>query len=218
MPAPILVHSHSTAPRRRPLAIPPFAAALVIVAMLACAPSGDDSETSPPTTAPATAPPVATDVAATPVPRAIAPAFELPAVGGGSVSLTQILEGRTAATLIFYRGLFCVRCQNQLSQLAQMRQQFEERNVALAAISVDNIEDAKKMAEMVGAEFYVLSDVDAQTTRAYGVFDLHDDDVAAPATFIIDPNGRIVSMRVGRDIADRPTPEQTLAELDRIFR
>ena len=89
--------------------------------------------------------------------------------------------------------------------------------MALAAISIDNIEDAGRMVEMVGAQFYVLSDADAQTTRDYGVFDLHGDGVAAPATFIIDPNGEIAALHVGRDITDRPTPEQILAEVDRLF-
>ena len=98
-----------------------------------------------------------------------------------------------------------------------MYQQFEERNVSLAAISVDTSEDAGRMAEMVGARFHVLSDADSKMARAYGVFDLHGDGVAAPATFIIDPSGEIAALHVGRDITDRPTPEQILAEVDRLF-
>lgn len=35
-----------------------------------------------------------------------APPFELPAARGGMMSLSQILEGRDAATLVFYRGFF----------------------------------------------------------------------------------------------------------------
>ena len=99
-----------------------------------------------------------------------------------------------------------------------MYQQFEERNVSLATISVDNVEDADKMAEMIGSRFYVLSDADAKMARAYGIFDLHGDGVAAPATFIIDPDGEIAALHVGRDITDRPTPEQILAEVDRLFK
>ena len=99
-----------------------------------------------------------------------------------------------------------------------MYQQFEERNVSLAAISADTLEDADRMAEMVGARFYILSDADAKAARAYGVFDIHGDGVAAPATFIIDPNGEIAALHVGRDITDRPAPEQILAEVDRLFK
>ena len=35
-----------------------------------------------------------------------APSFELPAARGGMMSLSQILEGRDAAALVFYRGFF----------------------------------------------------------------------------------------------------------------
>ena len=35
-----------------------------------------------------------------------APAFELPAARGGMMSLSQLLDGRKAAALVFYRGFF----------------------------------------------------------------------------------------------------------------
>ena len=35
-----------------------------------------------------------------------APSFELPEARGGALSLSQLLEGRDAAALVFYRGFF----------------------------------------------------------------------------------------------------------------
>ncbi len=35
-----------------------------------------------------------------------APSFELPEARGGTMSLAQLLEGREAAALVFYRGFF----------------------------------------------------------------------------------------------------------------
>ncbi len=35
-----------------------------------------------------------------------APSFELPEARGGTVSLSQLLEARDAAALVFYRGFF----------------------------------------------------------------------------------------------------------------
>ena len=35
-----------------------------------------------------------------------APAFELPAARGGVMSLSQLLDGREAVALVFYRGFF----------------------------------------------------------------------------------------------------------------
>lgn len=99
-------------------------AAFAILALTACASPSDDARTPPPTTTPVPAPPtvqsapttaptpvvapIVTAVIATPtpVPRETAPAFDLPAAGGGAVSLSKLLEGRKAAVLVFYRGLF----------------------------------------------------------------------------------------------------------------
>ena len=99
-------------------------AALAVLALAACASPSEDVRTPPPTTTPVPAPPtvesppttartpvvapIVTAVIATPtpVPRETAPAFDLPAAGGGAVSLSKLLEGRKAAVLVFYRGLF----------------------------------------------------------------------------------------------------------------
>ncbi len=35
-----------------------------------------------------------------------APTFELPVAQGGMLSLSQLLDGREAVTLVFYRGFF----------------------------------------------------------------------------------------------------------------
>ena len=100
------------------------ALAVLALALAACASPSDDVRTPPPTTTPVPAPPtvesapatartpvvapIVTAVIATPtpVPRETAPAFDLPAAGGGAVSLSKLLEGRKAAVLVFYRGLF----------------------------------------------------------------------------------------------------------------
>lgn len=126
MPAPKPLRLGATAsnlfrPARAGLAL---VAALSVLALAACASPSDDARTPPPTTTPVPAPPTvesapaiaATPVVApivtaviatpTPVPRETAPAFDLPAAGGGAVSLSKLLEGRKAAVLVFYRGLF----------------------------------------------------------------------------------------------------------------
>ncbi len=96
--------------------------------------------------------------------------------------------------------------------------------MALVAISTDNVLDAKNMAEFVEADpvsgygtgFYILSDDDASVARDYRIFDLHGDGVAAPATFVLNQAGEVVSYHVGRDITERPTAEMILAQLDQM--
>ena len=92
------------------------------------------------------------------------------------------------------------------------------------AISTDNVLDAMNMAGFVGADpasgygtgFHILADDDTSVSREYGVFDLHADGVAAPATFILDKSGEVVAYHVGRDVTDRPTTEGILLQLDQM--
>ena len=102
-------------------------------------------------------------------------------------------------------------------ELAEAYPQFAERNVSLAAISSDGVEDARGMAEFSGANFPVLSDADSGVAKAYRIFDLHGDGVAAPATFILNSDAEIVSFHVGKTISERPPPDEILSEMDRLL-
>ena len=59
----------------------------------------------------------------------------------------------------------------------------------------------------------VLADADHRVAEAYGVYDLLDDDLAAPAVFIINQSGQIAWSYVGQNINDRPSTETILANL-----
>ena len=93
-----------------------------------------------------------------------------------------------------------------------------ERNVSLAAISTDDIEDARNMAELSGAGFPILSDEEGGVARDYGVFNLLNDGVAAPSAFIITPERRIVWRFVGDSPSDRPAVQDILAQVDEVVR
>ena len=99
--------------------------------------------------------------------------------------------------------------------MAQAYPQFQERNVALVAISVDDRTYAFQMADLVGAEYPVLADATRYVAETYGVYDLLNDKVAAPATFIIRANGGIAWRHIAEDITDRPASSDILAEIDR---
>lgn len=73
--------------------------------------------------------------------------------------------------------------------------------------------DARNMALLAGVTYPVLSDPDARIARSYGVFNLLGDGVAAPAVFIIAPDGEILWRLIGRDIADRPAPDEIIRNL-----
>ena len=79
---------------------------------------------------------------------------------------------------------------------------------------MDAVPDAANMSAAAGAQFPVLADPDGEVVRAYGVYDLLGDGVAAPATFIITPGDGIRWRQVGQDIADRPTADELLLRLE----
>ncbi len=66
------------------------------------------------------------------------------------------------------------------------------------------------MADLVGAEYPIVSDPGGEVARQYGVFNLLGDGVATPSTFIVGKDGRIAWQYVGQDIADRPSSEALL--------
>ena len=69
------------------------------------------------------------------------------------------------------------------------------------------------MAQLIQSEYPILADVNHAVADAYGVFNLLNDRVATPSVFVIDPAGYIAWSYIGRDINDRPSPEEILSHL-----
>ena len=89
--------------------------------------------------------------------------------------------------------------------------------MSLTAISTDEMADALQMLELTEAEFAILSDKDAEVAKNYGVYNLLDDDVATPSTFIVSPKGYIEWKYVGENKDDRPTTDEILAQVDQLI-
>ena len=86
----------------------------------------------------------------------------------------------------------------------------------LLAISVDSIEDAARMSHHSKAEFTILADSAASVAKAYGIYDLLGDGLAAPTTIIIDNKRQIIAIHVGEHIADRITSNELLRTLSQL--
>jgi peroxiredoxin len=68
---------------------------------------------------------------------------------------------------------------------------------------VDNLENARLMAEHASASYHILSDSVHEVAELYGVFDLLGDGVSAPATYVVTSDREIPLGHVGQDVADR---------------
>lgn len=86
----------------------------------------------------------------------------------------------------------------------------------MLAISVDPAEESRKIVEANGLEFRLLSDPDLRVIDQFGV--RHPDggldgDVARPAAFILDREGRVVWRDFTANWRVRVRPEHILEQL-----
>lgn len=73
-------------------------------------------------------------------------------------------------------------------------------------------EDIPKMLENVPVAFPLYADPNRPTIKAWGVAD-PTSDIAVPATFIIDTDGKVRYQHVGENKTDRPVMEDVLTVL-----
>lgn len=104
------------------------------------------------------------------IPRQKAPDLVVDTLDHGRFDLSA--ERPQRMTLIcFYRGLHCPICANYLKELERLVPEFAERGVAVIAISSDNQERARQMADKIAAKNlrfgYSLALRDARTWGLY---------------------------------------------------
>ncbi len=105
----------------------------------------------------------------------------------------------------------------QLREFARRKSDFDALNARLVAISVDDLEHARKAwDEVAHHNVTVLSDPEAQTIKRYGL--LHSQghkgqDIALRATIVIDERGDEIFRRVSSSVPDILTPDEVLAKL-----
>ena len=69
------------------------------------------------------------------------------------------------------------------------------------------------MVELTQAGFPILADADHQVASQFGVYNLFNDNLAAPAVFIIDQTGQVVWSQVSQKPEERPAVNEILAHL-----
>jgi peroxiredoxin len=87
----------------------------------------------------------------------------------------------------------------------------------VVAVSVDTIEENVRLAERLGLEFPILSDVQEEAIRTWGL--VHENGkpgggaISRPAIFLIGPDGTISWRRLTDDYRVRVRPEDVLEAL-----
>lgn len=160
-----------------------------------------------------------------------APAFEL-YDGDGMLWRSQDLLRTGSMIVVFYRGRWCAYCNTQLAALQQVHSHIAGTGASLVAISPQTRKHSYMTRDMHKLRFPVLSDPRNDVARKFGLIwpfppelqhmyeavmtrlpGYNGDqswEVPLPATYIVQPGGRISFARVDVDWRQRPEPEEVL--------
>jgi len=163
-----------------------------------------------------------------------APAFELPDGDGMLWRSEDLLRGGPVA-IVFFRGRWCAYCNAQLSALQEIHPQIAEAGASLVAISPQTQKHSYMTRDMHKLRFPVLSDAGNQVARKFGlVYRLSPEmqamyesimtklpgyngdqswELPLAATYVVQPDGKILWARVDADWRKRPEPEKFLRVL-----
>ena len=108
-----------------------------------------------------------------------------------------------------------------MAQVESSYGEFTKRDAAVVLVAAQKIDGFFKAKEHVHNKKYpfpVLFDETRKVTRAYGVYHAFGHDaynIAHPATFVIDRDGKIGWIAISPNQAERPAMEDILAAIER---
>ncbi len=123
-----------------------------------------------------------------------------------------------------YSGSICPYCTTQVSRMIANFSEFEKRNTKVVVVyPLAKQEDTQKrddfvsravsmLPKQVEVPFPILLDVELKGVDALGI----RKDLSKPATYILDGEGRLQFAYVGNTLADRPSVQALLEQLDKI--
>jgi peroxiredoxin (alkyl hydroperoxide reductase subunit C) len=144
-----------------------------------------------------------------------APAFTLPAVSGGKVSLGQFL-GKKHVVLSFVPAAWTPVCSDQWPGYNLVKDIFDRHEATLLGITVDNIPTLFAWIRQMGTLWFpVLSDFwpHGAVADRFGI--LRSDGTAERALIIVDKTGIIRYFHVN-DINKRPKLDVLVKELEKL--
>ncbi|HLH27365.1 MAG TPA: TlpA disulfide reductase family protein, partial [Acidimicrobiales bacterium] len=126
---------------------------------------------------------------------AVAPDFELPALGGGPpVHLAALGRDRHRPVVLNFFASWCVPCREETPLLASVARAEARRGSPVQFVGVDVGDvpsSARAFVQQAGVEYPVA--VDANLSVTAGRYGLNGE----PQTFFLDPEGRVVAHKLG---------------------
>lgn len=159
------------------------------------------------------------------------PQFELPD-GDGMMWRSAELLASGPLVVLFYRGRWCAYCNAQLAAMQEVHQKIALAGASLIAVSPQTQKHSYMTRDMHKLRFPLLNDAGNQVARKFGlVYRLPAElqamyesimtklpgyngeqswELPLVATYIVQPNGKILWVKVDADWRQRPEPEEIL--------
>ena len=109
-----------------------------------------------------------------------------------------------------------MHCRRQLVELQKDYQSIKDLQAEVLAVSTDNLTRAGYVVDRLGLEFPIMYNPQADMVKEYGVFNLLNDGLATPSTFVIDTQGKIRWKYIGVNISDRPSTRSIIRQLKKL--
>jgi peroxiredoxin len=144
-----------------------------------------------------------------------APQFDLPFDEQSRFSLRDQL-GRGTLLLGFIRGTWCPFCRRFMRQLLQSIEKLRSMGCEVVLIASQPLRPILRFSLQEKLPFKILADHDRKVTRQFGIYQavgLMGVNVARPAAFLLDEEGRVLYQYVG-SATDRPLISDILRALE----
>jgi peroxiredoxin len=135
------------------------------------------------------------------------PQLQIPAVGGGTISLPGDLSGSFGVVLI-YRGAWCPFCNAQLVSFSRAADKFATLGIKVVAFSVDDEATSAALVEKHHLSFPVGHSADPdEVAAATGAFTNDDPHYLQSTGFVLAPDGSVLTAvystgAIGRLVAE----------------
>jgi peroxiredoxin len=164
-----------------------------------------------------------------------APMFTAADNSGKLLDLKSLLKSHKAVVLFFYRGQWCPYCNKQIKQLQDSLQLLTGKGAYVIGVTPETDENINKTVDKTHASFSIIQDKGYAIMKAYDVNYVVDDALntklkgygidleknngnanhvlPVPATYVINPSGKIIYVHFDKDYTKRPSVSSILAVL-----
>ena len=147
----------------------------------------------------------------------LAPSLQLVEPVSGEVH--ALLRPGRPTLVTFLRGTWCADCRAFLERVRPLHAEVARRGVDLVGVVCQGRHWVASWLAVNALPFPLLVDESREAAHAFGVYKLLGLDgvnIARPASFLVDAQGRIAWAYVGRDKSDRPGDASLLEAIDRL--